>query len=320
MTIEKNGDLALILIVTAALAALPLGIGSNTAMNFLTFVMIITLAAQGWNLIGGYGGQFSFGHAAFFGTGAYAMALTQVRLGLNPWAGLPLAVVLGAAVGGMIGFLSFRAGLRGSYFALVTLAFAEVLRVLANSVAFTGGGAGVLIKLQVGAANFQFADKAALYWIALACVAAALLLTRGIERSRFGAHLTAVRENEEAARALGVDAFAVKLQAIMLSGAVTSAAGALYAQKFLYVDSGIAYGSWISVEALLAPIVGGAGTVWGPLLGAFVLLGLGEWTKGLASIPGIDLIVYGVLLIVTIAFAPRGIMGLIADAMRRSRT
>ncbi|MGH6816763.1 MAG: branched-chain amino acid ABC transporter permease, partial [Hyphomicrobiaceae bacterium] len=277
----------------------------------LTFMLIVALAAQGWNLLGGYGGQFSFGHAAFFGTGAYTMALAQTRYGINPWLALPLAVLLGAAVGALIGYLSFRAGLRGSYFALVTLAFAEVLRILANSFPFTGGAAGVLIKLDVGVWNFQFAGQAALYWIALAFVTAVLVLTCAVEQSRFGARLVAVRENEEAARALGVDAFAVKLKAIALSGAIAAAAGSLYAQKFLYIDSTIAYGPWISVEALLAPIVGGAGTIWGPLLGAFTLLGLGEGTKGIAgAVPGVDLLVYGVLLIFAIAFAPRGIVGL----------
>lgn len=307
-----------IILVVAALAFLPLGVTSNTIVNFLVFALIITLAAQGWNVLGGYGGQFSFGHAAFFGTGAYAMALLQVRFGINPWLALPLAVALGALVGWIIGFLSFRARLRGSYFALVTLAFAEVLRIVANAWAFTGGAAGVLIPLRIDAGNFQFAARETFYWLVLGFVAAALVITQALARSRFGAQLVAVRENEEAARALGVDAFAVKMRAITLSGAITATAGCLYAQKFLYIDSTIAYGPWISVEALLAPIIGGLGTVFGPILGSVVLLGLGEITKVAfanwfgGAIPGIDLVVFGVLLILCVAFAPRGILGLIA--------
>ncbi len=305
-----------IVLVVVGLALLPLGLTSNTVLNFLAFAMIITLAAQGWNILGGYGGQFSFGHAVFFGTGAYAMALLQVRFGINPWLALPLAMALGAGVGFAIGYLSFRARLRGSYFALVTLAFAEVFRISANAWGFTGGAAGVLVPLRIGAEHMQFADKRLAYWLALTFVAATLALTLALSRSRFGAHLVAVRENEEAARALGVDALAVKLKAITLSGAITASAGCLYTQKFLYLDANLAYGPWISVEALLAPIIGGLGTVFGPLVGAVVLLGLGEVTKTAfanltgGTIPGVDLVVFGVLLILCVAYAPRGVLGL----------
>lgn len=310
-------------LAAGVLALLPLVFSSNVTLNFFGFVMVITLAAQGWNLLAGYGGQFSFGHAAFFGMGAYAMALLQVRLGLNPWLAMPVAIALGALTGLATGYLSFRAGLRGSYFALVTLAFAEVFRILANALAVTGGAAGVLIPLRIGISNFQFADKRAFYWVALGFVVLVLVLTQWIARTRFGAELVAVRENEEAARALGVDALSVKLRAITLSGAITAAAGCLYAQKFLYLDANIAFGPWISVEALLAPIIGGLGTVFGPLAGTILLLGLGEVTKTLiatwtgGAIPGIDLMLFGVLLILAVAFAPRGVMG--ALAMLRGR-
>lgn len=314
----RETPLPVIAVIVLLLAVLPLLTTSNVTLNFLTFAIIITLAAQGWNLLGGYGGQFSFGHAAFFGTGTYAMALLQVRLGINPWLALPTAAALGGVVGWAVGYLSFRAKLRGSYFALVTLAFAEVFRILANAWGFTGGAAGILIPLRIDIANFQFADKRLLYWLALAFVAAALLLTHSIGRSRFGAHLVAVRENEDAAKALGVDVLAVKLKAITLSGALTAISGCLYAQKFLYIDASIAYGPWISVEALLAPIIGGLGTVLGPLVGAVALLGLGELTKQAlqnfagGALPGIDLMLYGVLLIICVAFAPKGIMGIVA--------
>jgi branched-chain amino acid transport system permease protein len=307
----------LIAMVAGGMALLPLALTSNPVLNFLGFALIITLAAQGWNILAGFGGQFSFGHAAFFGIGAYTMALLQVRLGLNPWAALPLAVVLGALTGFAIGFLSFRARLRGSYFALVTLAFAEVFRILVNASAFTGGAAGVLVPLKLDALNFQFSDKRSFYWAALAFVVVALILTQFIAHSRFGAQLVAVRENEDAARALGVNTLAVKLKAITLSGGMTAAAGGLYTQKFLYLDASLAFGPWISVDALLAPIIGGVGTVFGPLVGAVMLLGLGELTKTLFShmlgsaVPGIDLIVFGVLLIMCVAFAPRGLLGLV---------
>jgi branched-chain amino acid transport system permease protein len=311
-------DLLPIAVVVALLALVPLFVASNIVLNFLVLVLIIALAAQGWNILGGFGGQFSFGHAAFFGTGAYATAILQMRLGVNAWAGFALGIAAGALTGWIIGFLSFRSGLRGSYFALVTLAFAEVFRIIANAVDVTGGAAGMLIRLDMRAGNLQFASRAACFWIALALVAAALVLTRSIECSRFGARLVAIRENEEAAQALGVDALQTKLAAITLSAGVTAAAGCLYAQYFLFIDAQIAYGTWISVEALLAPIVGGPGTAFGPLIGAFALHGLGELAKLFAGrVPGIDLALFGCLLVVAVAFAPRGILGLVGRTRRR---
>ena len=307
-----------ILLVVGLIALVPPLVTSNTLNNFLVFTLIVTLAAQGWSILGGYGGQYSFGHAAFFGTGAYVTAVLQVHAGLNAWLAFALGVGGGALLGLVVGFLSFRSGLRGSYFALVTLAVAEVLRILANAATLTGGAAGILIKLDVRAANFQFQDRSAFVWIGLALVGAVLLAMRAIEQARFGAYLTAVRENEDAARALGVDPLRVKLNAITFSAGVTAAAGCLYAQYFLFLDSGIAYGVWISVEALAAPIIGGAGAVIGPLIGALVLQGLGSLTgQYVVGVPGIDLVVFGALLVLMVAFAPDGLMGLLARLGRR---
>src|SRR4051794_4938981 len=177
-----------ILIVTALLATVPLITSSNVVLNFLVVALLIALVGQGWNLLGGYGGQYSFGHAAFFGTGAYATAVLQLKFGWNAWAGLAAGIGLGTLVGLAIGYLSFRAGLRGSYFALVTLAFAEVFRILANAADLTGGAAGLLLKLQPGFATLQFPDRRLFYLLVLAFVGLALLASRWIERSRFGAH------------------------------------------------------------------------------------------------------------------------------------
>lgn len=303
-------DIAIPVLLVAILGAMPF-FASGTTLNFLVSALIIALGAQGWNLLAGFGGQLSFGHAAFFGTGAYATAILQIRYGVNAWAGMAAGIALGAAVGWVIGFLSFRARLRGSYFALVTLAFAEVLRILANAAEFTGGASGLLIRLQPGFGNMQFPERGAFLWLVLACILLVLLLTARIERSRFGAHLVAVRENEDAARALGVDVLATKLRAIALSAAITAAAGCLYAQNFLYLDANIAYGTWISVEVLIAAIIGGLGTVLGPIVGALALHGMGEVTK-LASgqVTGIDLVIFGAVLILAVAFVPNGLMGL----------
>jgi branched-chain amino acid transport system permease protein len=290
---------------------------SNVVLNFLVFTLILAIAAQGWNLLGGYGGQYSFGHAAFFGMGAYVSAILQQRFGVNAYPAVAFGIAAAALLGCAIGAMVFRAGLRGSYFALVTLAFAEVLRILANATEITGGAAGLLISLNLGAGNLQFANRSSFLILAAVLLAVAMLITLALEKSRIGAQLVAVRENEAAAAALGVDILAVKLRAISLSAALTGAAGALYAQYFLYIDSNIAFGTWISVEALLAPIIGGAGTVFGPLIGALILQGLSEGTKMLiGKIPGVDLIIFGVLLILVVRFPLHRIPGLLAARWR----
>lgn len=305
-------------VVLAVLATAPLALGSGYWLGLATTTLMFACLAQAWNLLGGYGGQFSYGHALFFGTGAYVTAVLQVRLGLDPWTGLVAGTVAGGAIGAFCGALSFRYGLKGSYFALVTLAFAEVFRILATSVPFTGGGAGILIPLKVSAANFQFADKTGFYYAMLVLFAISLVVTLAVERSRFGAYLVAVRENEAAASALGIDIFRVKLGAITLSGALAALAGVFYAQFFLYLDPHIAYGAGISVEALLAPIIGGIGTLFGPLIGAIVMRLLGEvanvWTDGA---PGLNLALFGFLLILVLRFLPDGIVGLINRLGRR---
>jgi branched-chain amino acid transport system permease protein len=309
--------LAPVLGAMALLGIVPLITSSNVVLNFLVLVFLIALVGQGWNLLGGYGGQYSFGHSAFFGTGAYVTAVLQVRCGVNAWLGFGIGIAAGALVGTAIGALSFRSGLKGSYFALVTLAFAEVLRIIASVAPITGAGVGTLIALDLRAEAFQFQSRAPFYWIALGLVGVSLLLIRAIEDSRFGAYLIAVRENEDAAEALGVDATSVKLSAMTISAAISAAGGCFYAQYFLFVDAGIAYGPWISIEALLAPIIGGIGTVFGPLLGALVIKTLGELGKlATGDAPGLDLVIYGCVLIVVVAAAPRGIAGLLSDLRR----
>ena len=312
--------LAPIFVVVAALAAVPLVVSSNVVLNFLVVTLLIALAGQGWNILGGYGGQYSFGHAAFFGTGAYVTAVLQVRYGANAWPAFAAGIAAGAALGAVIGALTFRSGLRGSYFALVTLAFAEVLRIVASVAPITGAGVGTLVKLDLRVEAMQFQSRAVFYWIILALVAVSLVIARLIERSRFGVWLVAVRENEDAAKALGVDATQVKLAAMVISGAVTAAAGCFYVQYFLFIDAPIAYGTWISVEALLTPIIGGVGTVFGPLLGALVVKSLGEAAKLITGdAPGLDLIVYGAVLVLVIWLLPRGLIGGLAQARKRLR-
>jgi branched-chain amino acid transport system permease protein len=312
-------NLVILLMLFGLLSLAPLAVASDFWLNLIIMTLYASLLGQAWNILGGYGGQFSFGHAAFFGTGAYTVAVLQVSAGLSPWAGLVAGAVLAMAVAAFIGFTTFRYGLRGSYFALVTLAFAEVLRILANSVPFTGAGVGILIPLQPGAANLQFASKDGFFWLLLAITFAAFLTVWWIGNSRFGARLMAVRDNEDAARALGVDPFRIKMSAIILSGLFSGLAGVFYAQYFLYLDPSIAYGPAVSVESLLVPIIGGMGTLFGPLAGAAALHGLSEITRELTGgLPGASLVLYGVLLVIVVLFAPRGLAGLLSGKTRKS--
>jgi len=304
-------SLAGIIVFTAVAALLPLVVQSDFWLTWLTMALFYAYLGQAWNLLGGYGGQFSFGHALFFGSGAYCTAMLQIHLGVNAWAAFIIAAAAGGAVGAGTGWLVFRYGLRGSYFALVTLAFAEVFRILANSVDVTGAGVGLLVPLRPGMAHLQFQDKAGFFWLLLGLVAIALLAAWRLEHSRFGARLVAVRENEDAARALGVAPFRTKLAAIILSGAFAGSAGAIYVQLFLYIDPNIAYGPGISIEALLVPIIGGLGTIFGPVFGAFALQAIAELGRTVfGEAPGLNLVLYGVLLVVMVLFLPNGLFGL----------
>ncbi|HSC01299.1 MAG TPA: branched-chain amino acid ABC transporter permease [Burkholderiaceae bacterium] len=304
-------DLIGIAVFALAVLVLTPWLSSGVWLNALMMTLYSALLALAWNLLGGFGGQFSFGHALFFGTGAYASAVAQVAHGTNAWAALGLAVAAAAAVGAFVGALAFRYGLKGSYFALVTLAFAEVFRILALSAGFTGGGVGMMLPLQESFANLQFASRRGFVLLMLGCVVAALGTTAWLRHSRFGAQLQAVRDNEDAARAVGVDPYRTKLIATIVSAAFMGAAGAFYLQVFQYIDPAIAFGPHVSVEALVGAIVGGMGTLWGPVLGAAVLHALGEATRNLfGQLPGLNLVIYGSVLVAIVLFMPRGLAGL----------
>ncbi len=304
-------DLLRIAVFAVGVALLLSVLRSGVALNFVMMALYAALLAQAWNILGGYGGQFSFGHALFFGTGAYVQAIAQIQGGINPWLALPLAVATSAAVGVFVGALSFRYGLKGSYFALVTLAFAEVFRIVALSVPFTGAGVGLMVPLQEGFGNMQFDSRRGFALLVLALSVLALVATCWLRHSRYGAYLQAVRDNEDAARAAGVNPFRIKLGAIALSGGFMGAGGAFYVQAFQYIDPGLAYGAHTSVEALVGAIVGGLGTLWGPVIGALALHALAELTRNLfGQLPGVNMVIYGVVLVLMILLAPRGLGGL----------
>jgi branched-chain amino acid transport system permease protein len=301
---------ALVVVAMAALLALP-PILPKYALEVLISILFFGYLGACWNILGGYGGQFSFGHAAFFGIGAYTSTLLFLHWGLTPWLGMLAGGALATAFGLLAGYLSFRYGLRGPYFSLVTLAFAEMLRVVAVNWKAVGSSLGLVVPNRGSApAMFLFADKLPYYYVIFAMALAALWITWTIERSRMGYALAAVRENEDAAEAAGVDALSTKLRAMAVSSFLTALGGTFYAQYFAYIDPSLTFGPAISIGGLLPAIVGGAGTVAGPLLGSFVLTPISEVTRAvLRGRAGGDIMLYGLILILVISFLPNGLMG-----------
>lgn len=294
----------------AVAIAFPFVFPSNFMVNFGVLALFYAFIGQSWNISGGFAGQLSFGHVAFFGVGAYASTILQMHYGFSPWLGLPAAALAGAVVGGVIAVLSFHAGLKGSYFALITLAFAEVLRIVSNSIGITGGGIGMLIPMKMGAVNLQFADRSSFYFLILLLTAGSIAIAEWMQRSRFGAQLAAIRENEDSAKALGINVFSEKVKVMIISGAIGGIGGCFFAQYFLYIDPLIAFGVDKSIEMLLVTMIGGAGTVYGPLLGSVLLALVSDVTRTLTQIQGLSLVLYGILLVIIIAFLPNGLIDL----------
>lgn len=297
-------------------------LASPYVVHILVLIVFFAFLGAAWNLLGGYAGQFSFGHAAFFGIGAYTSTLLLTRAAVSPWLGLLAGGLLAAAFGCFAGFLAFRYGLRGPYFALVTLAFAEMLRLVAVNWMAVGGPMGILIPLPKEGDAFwrlQFREKLPYYYVMLGLLAVTLWLTRRIECSRLGYTLLAIRENEDAAEASGVNTLATKLWAMGLSAFLTALGGTFYAQYFSFIDPTLTFGVAVSVEILLRPIVGGPGTLLGPVLGSLVLTPLSELTRWLIrGRPGVDVMVYGAILVLVVTFLPRGLVGA-WQAARRPR-
>jgi branched-chain amino acid transport system permease protein len=285
--------------------------------------MIFALLGVFWNLSSGIGGQFSFGHAAYFGIGAYTTAFCVVDLGLSPWVGMAAGAILAGAAGALIGWLTFRYRLRDAYFALATFAFAELLRLIV--VRFEPLRAGVGYRLPLapdsGWLVLQFSPGDVEYLIlASIMLVGALALTIGILQGRFGYRLVAVREDEQAAAAIGIDPTAYKIGALTTSAIGTSLVGTLYLSYHLFIDPDIAFGPSISIQAIMAAIIGGVGTIWGPVVGAALLVLVSEVATSLTRSPpeflsmlagrsGLDLIIYGIVLTAILLMVPRGIYG-----------
>lgn len=282
-------------------------------LHILVLILMNAYLSTSWNILGGYAGQHSLGHGIFLGTGAYVSTALFVYLGLSPWLGMWAGAVVAALFGWFIGYLCFRYGIRGPYFALVTIALAEAMLYLVTNIRVLGGARGLEVPWKGNNPGlFQFSNKAGYYYVALVLTVVGILLTYWFSRHRFGYYLVAVRENEDAAQALGVDLLREKVRATILSAALTAIGGTFYAQYFTYINPRSVFGEGPSVQILLFSIIGGLGTVWGPTVGALLLVPIAEITRARlgGSFAGAHLLLYGAILVVVMLFMPRGIVGL----------
>jgi branched-chain amino acid transport system permease protein len=309
------------LAAVAALLALPAVLGSYGLTIFI-LIFFYAYLGQAWNIVGGYAGQLSAGHALFVGIGAYTSAMLALTAGITPWIGMLVGGLAAAVAGAVIGFLGFRFGLRGFYFVLLTVAFAEVCRIVALNTPAIGGAEGLYITFTGDPADFQFSDNRAYYYVALALMLGATALAALLERRRFGIYLSAIREDETASEALGIDAFRYKMLAMVLSSFLTGLGGTFYAYYLFSLQPRTVFGIPLSIEIVLRAIVGGAGTFLGPVLGSFILTPLAEVSRayfGRGAWSGVHLIVYGLLLIAVVLFLPQGAYPFLVRRLARRR-
>lgn len=262
--------------------------------------------ATSWDLLGGWNGQVSLGHASFVGLGAYFVAIGQVYFGLAPWWTMLLAAAFAALLGYFWGRLTFS--LRGPYFSLSTIAVAEILRLVAiNEDWLTGGATGVFIATLPEPFGIDLFARKTQFYMALAFAAGVIATVIVISQARFGYQLRAVREDENSAMAAGIDPTATKLKAFMLSAALTSVGGGIYGMVLAFIEPHIIFALLLSVQIALTAIIGGRGTIWGPAAGALVLIGAGETFR--TAFAEANMLIYGILILVVVLFVPRGIVG-----------
>ncbi|MBK0401078.1 branched-chain amino acid ABC transporter permease [Limibaculum sp. M0105] len=335
-------------------AVMPRGLSGSALLHIFVLIFFFAFMSQAWNIIGGFAGQLSIGHAAFFGIGAYVSTICYVHLGLTPWLGMFVAAVFTALVGAGLGLISFHYGLKGPFFALVTVAFAEITRLILLHWEFVGAANGILLPFSPNPTfwEFQFTSKEPYYYIALAMMLASIALVAWIARSRFGYYLHAIRQDEDAAEAVGVPTKRCKVQAIALSAALAGLGGTFYAQYTQYIVPDDMVVGRVSVEILLGAVIGGAGTVMGPIVGAFILIPVGEATRvifegggtgtSLSTLiaadmsfgdkfvayldylaagggGGLAIILYGCLLMVVVLGMPGGVLPWLAGLRARAR-
>jgi branched-chain amino acid transport system permease protein len=318
--------LVLLVLTAAVLVAAP-ALANDYLLTVLTLILYFAYTGQAWNILMGFAGQLSLGHALYVGIGAYVTAALYVHFGMGPWVGMPVAVLISVASGFVIGFLAFRFGVGGVYFAILTIAFCEFARIGFDHFNWVGGSAGLFLPV----ANYSGNDVWRLrgqpvmfYYVILALTAAAFVICHALLRSRVGYYWLAIREDEPAARALGINTFRYKMLAIVVSAGMTAPAGVFYAFYYNNLFPEQTFFILRSIEIILGPIIGGIGTLFGPIIGAFLITGLSEVLQELLTYYGIDTpgakrVFYGLCLLVVVMAVPHGIWPPIARLLRLDR-
>jgi branched-chain amino acid transport system permease protein len=314
---RANVGLGIALLGAALLV--PVVIALPYPRDVLIRVFLFATLAQAWNILAGYCGQISLGHAIFFGTGAYTSGMFVANDVASPWVAMVVGAVLAVALSQLIGAPVFR--LRGHYFAIATIAVGEIVHILAVNWELIGAARGLYIPIKRpdSLVNFQFhQSKAVYYYIVLGLLVLGLAITRLIERSRLGYYFRAVREEQDAAASLGVRVARTKRVAFAISAALTAACGTFYAQYVLFIDPESVFPLSLSILICLVAVLGGVGTLWGPLLGAAVLIPLGEVTRIYLGGTGkaLDLVIYGALIMVISVVQPAGLVGMLRRLRR----
>ena len=296
--------------VLIILLLLPLFL-DNYALGIFVMIFFWAYVGQSWNVLTGYTGHISLGHALYIGIGAYATTYFAQAFGLTPWVGMFMGGFIAAAIALCLGFLGFRFGIRGVYFVIMTIAFAEITRLIVSHIEALGSFTGIFLDFDPSFYNFQFRGNIPYYYIALGLMVASLIVVRIIEVSKVGRFIVAIREDEEAAQALGVNTFKYNMIAIAISAFMTSLAGAFYANYIFYLHPNTLFGMSMSIELILRPIVGGLGTLFGPVIGSIILTPLSEISRAYfakGGLEGLHLILYGILAILVVLFMPKGII------------
>jgi branched-chain amino acid transport system permease protein len=297
---------------------------NNYVLSVATLFLFFAYVGQAWNIMMGFAGQLSLGHSLYLGVGGYAAAAVYFHLGVGPWAGLWLSVFLCVVLGSAIGALAFRYGISGVYFTLLTIAFAEFTRIGFDHLDWIGGSGGLFLKVaqrdQVDLVNLR-GTPAMFYYVMLALAATALALSAWLLRSRAGYYWQAIRENEDAAQALGINTFRWKMVAVVTSAAMTSLAGVFFAFYYNNLFPEQIFHINRSIEIILGPIIGGVGTLIGPILGAALLTLLADGTTELVAalgweVPGVKQLIYGVILFLVVTLLPHGIWPALARKLK----
>ena len=310
---------ALLIALLIAILALPL-VGNAFFLQTIAMAFLMAYLATSWNIIAGFAGQFSLAHGALFAIGAYTSTILFLRFGVSPWAGLLAAGVAAALCGCVLGYVVFRIGLRGVYFAVITLAFAEAARVFVLNTSALGGAIGYELPIRNSLADFQFDGYQPYYYLALALLLLGTFVAKQVAASNLGLALAAIRQNEDAAASLGIDVGRAKLAVMTISAGLVGVGGAFYAQLAHIVRPDVVFSLNYIVQMLLAGILGGLGTVYGPIVGSFAVATFNQLVALIPAetnlIAAAAQILYGSIIVFIVVFAPQGIVGLFERPMR----